>query len=56
MIKKDNKRVTITMTKELYDLVNKISIDNNITISLFVTITIIDYLDKINKKNKGDLK
>ena len=56
MISKENKRFNITLSKDLYMLIKKISKDNNITISTFVAITIIDYLDKRNKefKNKGD--
>lgn len=57
MISKNNKRFNITLNKDLYQLLKKVSKDNNITISNFVAITIIDYLDKRNKeylKNKGE--
>jgi hypothetical protein len=55
MISIKNTRVQITMPKELYKLLMKLSKDNNITISNLVNITIIDYLDKANKnfKEKG---
>lgn len=59
MISKENKRFNITINKDLYLLLKKISKDNNITISNFISITIIDFLDKRNKeylKNKGENK
>ena len=57
MISNKNKRVQITMPKDLYILIRKLSKDNNITISSLVNITIIDYLDKsIKNKEKGDHK
>lgn len=49
MISTKNTRVQITMPKELYKLLMKLSKDNNITISNLVNITIIDFLDKSNK-------
>ena len=57
MISSKNKRVQITMPKDLYKLLMKLSKDNNITISSLVNITIIAYLDKaIKNKEKGDHK
>lgn len=50
MISTKNTRVQITMPKDLYKLLMKLSKDNNITISNLVNITIIDFLDKSNKK------
>lgn len=49
MISTKNTRVQITMPKDLYKLLMKLSKDNNITISNLVNITIIDFLDKSNK-------
>lgn len=52
MISTKNTRVQITMPKELYRLLMKLSKENNITISNLVNITIIDFLDKSNKNMK----
>lgn len=49
MVSIKNTRVQITMPKDLYKLLLKLSKDNNITISNLVNITIIDFLDKANK-------
>lgn len=57
MISKENKRFNITINRDLYMLLKKVSKDNNITISNFISITIIDFLDKRSKeylKNKGE--
>ena len=56
MVSIKNTRVQITMPKDLYKLLMKLSKDNNITISNLVNITIIDFLDKANKniKEKGE--
>ena len=56
MVSIKNTRVQITMPKDLYELLMKLSKDNNITISNLVNITIIDFLDKANKniKEKGE--
>lgn len=57
MISKENKRFNITINRDLYMLLKKLSKDNNITISNFISITIIDFLDKRSKeylKNKGE--
>lgn len=55
MISNKNTRVQITMPKDLYKLLIKLSKNNNITISNLVNITIIDYLDKsIKNKEKGE--
>lgn len=56
MISKENKRFNITINKDLYMLLKKISKDNNITISNFISITIIDFLDRKNKESKGEYK
>lgn len=55
MISNKNIRVQITMPKDLYKLLTKLSKDNDITISNLVNITIIDFLDRKNKnfKEKG---
>ena len=37
-------------------LLKKLSKDNNITISNFISITIIDFLDRKNKESKGEFK
>lgn len=55
MISNKNTRVQITMPKELYQLLNKLSKDCNITISALVNITIVEAL--VNKfKNYKDKK
>lgn len=56
MISKENKRFNITINRDLYTLLKKISKDNNITISNFISITIIDFLDRKNKESKGEFK
>lgn len=56
MISKENKRFNITINRDLYQLLKKISKDNNITISNFISITIIDFLDRKNKESKGEYK
>jgi len=58
MISIKNKRVQITMPKDLYKILLKVSKDTNITISNLVNITIIDYLDNTikNAKNTKEIK
>ena len=58
MVSNKNTRVQITMPKELYKLLDKISKDCNITISQLVNITIISFLDNKVKsiENKIDKK
>ena len=56
MISKENKRFNITINRDLYMLLKKLSKDNNITISNFISITIIDFLDRKNKESKGEFK
>lgn len=56
MVSKKNTRVQITMPKDLYELLLKISKDCNITISNLVNITIIDFLDNKFKSIKINTK
>ncbi len=61
MISNKNTRVQITMPKELYQLLNKLSKDCNITISTLVNITIVEALENKfknykNKENKENEK
>lgn len=58
MISNKNTRVQITMPKELYQLLNKLSKDCNMTISTLVNITIVEALaNKLkNIENNKEIK